>query len=227
MNFKYELHSHTSETSRCSKITGEELALKYKELGYTGIFVSDHFFNGNTTVPRDIEWEERVETFFKGYDAAYETGQKIGLDVFFAWEYSYHGSDFLTYGLDKEWLLTHPDVMKWSPKEYLTNVREQGAFIIQAHPFRIANYILCIHLFPDKIDAVEVINTSMPADVNMRAEWYAESYNLIKVGGSDTHWFTKDKPLCAMIYNKRLENVFDFIEQTKAGNFKYKLINLE
>ena len=48
---RYETHSHTSETSRCSHISGAELAEFYKSLGYTGLFITDHFFNGNTTVP--------------------------------------------------------------------------------------------------------------------------------------------------------------------------------
>lgn len=227
MNFKYELHCHTSETSRCSNTTGEELVRKYKELGFTGIFITDHFFNGNTTVPRDLPWEERINLFCRGYDNAYKTGQEIGLDVFFAWEYSYHGSDFLTYGLDKEWLLSNPDVERWNPKEYFARVHADGAFIVHAHPFRVQEYILCIHLFPDKIDAVEVINTSMPDDVNGRADWMADSYNLIKVGGSDTHWFKKEKPLCRMIYNKRLCDVRDFIETTKLGDYTFEKFNIE
>ena len=58
------------------------MAVKYKEEGYTGIIVTDHFFNGNTTVPRDLPWEERVELFCKGYENAKAKGDEIGLDVY-------------------------------------------------------------------------------------------------------------------------------------------------
>lgn len=227
MSYKYEIHCHTSETSRCSRITGVELAEKYKDLGFTGVFISDHFFNGNTTVPRDLPWKERVETFFIGYENAYKAGKKIGLDVFFSWEYSYHGSDFLTYGLDKDWLLKNSDVLSWGPKEYFDRVHADGGFIVHAHPFRIQDYILCIHLFPERMDGVEVFNASMPDDVNSRADWFADSYGLLKLAGSDTHWFKKDKPLYAMIYNKRLKDVRDFINTTKSGDYTFEKINIE
>ena len=58
---RYETHAHTSETSRCSHISGGELAEFYKSLGYTGLFITDHFFNGNTTVPRELEVERLYE----------------------------------------------------------------------------------------------------------------------------------------------------------------------
>ena len=39
----YETHLHTSEASACSIITGAEQARTYKEAGYSGIIVTDHF----------------------------------------------------------------------------------------------------------------------------------------------------------------------------------------
>ena len=46
----YEMHCHTSEGSDCSSSTGEEMAVYYKSLGYDGIFITDHFFNGNSRI---------------------------------------------------------------------------------------------------------------------------------------------------------------------------------
>ena len=86
------------------------MARAYKEMGYTGLIISDHFLNGNTTVDKTLPWEQQVAEFERGYLAAKEEGDKIGLDVFFAWECSMSG-DFLIYGLDKEWLLANPDQM--------------------------------------------------------------------------------------------------------------------
>lgn len=53
-------HAHTSQVSRCAKIEGKELARYYKSIGYTGLIVTDPFFNGNTIVPADLPWEERM-----------------------------------------------------------------------------------------------------------------------------------------------------------------------
>lgn len=220
MSFKYETHSHTSETSRCSRLHGAELVRYYKSLGYTGIFVTDHFFNGNTTVPHDLPWEERVNLFVKGYEAAAEEGNKIGIDVFFGWEYSFRSSDHLTYGLDAEWLYAHPDVLSWTPNEYYDHVHEAGAFVVAAHPFRQAGYIPNISLFPDKSDAVEVCNSSMTDIVNERGEWYADSYGLLKTYGSDTHASNREF-LAGVESEKKFESVSDYIEGLKNGTLNF------
>lgn len=110
MGFRYETHLHTCEGSACASASGAEMARAYKELGYTGIFVTDHFFNGNTAVPLCLPWRERIERFCLGYEHAREEGEKIGLDVFFGFEYGVRGADFLVYNLDREWLIRHKDI---------------------------------------------------------------------------------------------------------------------
>ena len=95
MSYKYETHMHTAESSACATSTGAEMARAHKEAGYTGIFITDHFFNGNTTVPRELPWQERVARFCLGYEHAKQEGDKIGLQVFFGFEYAYHGAEFL------------------------------------------------------------------------------------------------------------------------------------
>src|SRR5690554_4993817 len=115
---KYETHAHTSESSTCAKITAKELVHFYKNRGFSGICVTDHFLNGNTTAPRSLPWAERIELFCGGYENACVEGRKTGLDVFFGWEYTYKATDFLTYGLDKEWLLDHPELLDLSLEEY-------------------------------------------------------------------------------------------------------------
>ncbi len=187
MTYKYETHCHTAETSKCSRIDGAALARVYKELGYTGIFITDHFFNGNTTVPREPSWEERVALFEKGYLAARKEGERIGLDVFFAWEYSWGGNDFLIYGLDQSWLLANPEQLSWKVREYMTRITEAGGLVIHAHPFREAGYIEAIRLIPGETEGVEVINASRSDKDNAAADWYAEWYGKLKSAGSDNH----------------------------------------
>ena len=45
MAYRYETHMHTMEGSACSSSTGAEMARAHKAAGYTGIFVTDHFFS--------------------------------------------------------------------------------------------------------------------------------------------------------------------------------------
>lgn len=191
--YKYETHVHTSETSACASANGAAQAMFYKSKGYTGIVVTDHFFNGNTSVPHELPWEEKVNRFCLGYEKAKEQGDKIGLDVFFGWEYSYHGADLLTYGLDKQWLLKHPIVMDMDVNSYCDFVREQGGIIVHAHPFREADYIAMIRLFPRKCDACEIINSCRSDFENNMAKHYAESYGLRPFAGSDNHSAAQEK----------------------------------
>ena len=216
MLYKYETHAHTMEVSKCARISGVDLARYYKSIGYTGLIVTDHYFNGNTTVPADLSWEERTAAFRKGYEEAKAEGDRIGLDVFFAWEYSWGGNDFLIYGLDAEWILANPDQLTWKPREYMQKVREAGALVIHAHPFRQAGYIEAIRLIPGDVDGVETINAARLDEDNRRADWYADSYGLLKSAGSDNH-SGKCKRMAGVYLPERITCMADFVRLLKNG----------
>ena len=93
-----------------------------------------------------------LERFRRGYDAAKEMGDKIGLDVFFGWEAGYQGTEFLIYGLSPEWMLAHPQLRGASVEEQFALVHEGGGLIIHAHPFREEYYIPRIRLFPEFVE---------------------------------------------------------------------------
>lgn len=215
--YKYETHCHTSETSACSKICGADLARYYASMGYAGIIVTDHFFNGNTTVPRIMPWRKRVELFIKGWENARDEGKKLGLDVFFGWEFSFEGTDYLTYGLSPEWLLEHDEIMHISTREYLRFARSEGAIIVHAHPFRQAGYIDHIKLFPADVDGVEIDNSSMNEITNKMGKLYAETYGLLQLAGSDTHNSGKPR-LAGVQFEKRLQSIDDFVSEVRAGH---------
>lgn len=209
--YLYEAHMHTSEGSACSRISGADAVDHYKALGYTGIIITDHFFNGNCAVPRDLSWEERVERFMVGYENAKTRGDEVGLDVFFGWEYCHGGTEILTYGLTKEWLLQNPDVCRWSVNEYCDRAHKAGAFLSQAHPFREAPWVPFIRLFPRLTDAAEVYNCTVnktPKDSEI-SEFFAKHYGLHRTCGSDFHG-NPGSPQCAMAFDRRLTSVMDY-----------------
>ncbi len=187
--FRYDTHVHTSEASRCGKMSGAEMVHYYKKNGYDGIFITDHFVNGNTRTTPEMSWEEKMQLFVSGYENARTEGERVGLDVFFGLEYNYRYTEFLVYGLDYEWLLSHPDCDKLEPAEFCALAHASGAFIVHAHPFRIRPYIKAVRLYPDCVDAIEVMNAAhlddMPHD--RRAEWYAREFGFARTGGSDNH----------------------------------------
>ncbi len=217
--FLYETHLHTREGSACATASGQEMVRAHIKAGYAGMIVTDHFFNGNTAVPSDLPWEIRVELLYKGYENALEEARGTGFHVFFGWEYSYHGTDFLTYGLDKDFLLAHPDILEWSPEEYFDIVHEHGGFIVHAHPFREAFYIEKIRLYPDHVDAVEVINSShLDPKFDERALKYAQEHSLLQTAGSDIHHW-EDLNGAGMAFEFEIKSIQDFIKAVKRKDY--------
>lgn len=214
--YKYETHTHTSESSKCSRITAAELVRFYKTSGYSGVCITDHFLNGNTTVPKELPWAERIELFCKGYENAYREGKRIGIDVFFGWEYSYWGTDLLTYGLNKEWLLNHPEITSIDINEYCDLVHAHSGFIVHAHPFREADYIAMIRLLPRKVDAVEIDNSCGVGFENRLAAQYADNYKLLKSAGSDNHSGNVHR-LAGLQLDRPLVSIDDMIRAIKDG----------
>lgn len=188
--YKYELHCHTSEGSKCAKTSARDMVDFYKKAGYTGIIITDHFFNGNTTVPKDLEWEERIELYCKGYENAKKRGDEIGLDVFWGWEFD---GDFVTLGLDKEWLKRNKNLDLLPGIEYLDYIRSQDGYLIHAHPVRVRPHIRTINVSPMKVDAIEVINAANRDFENKMADYIATQYGITKVCGSDNHEGLKEK----------------------------------
>lgn len=187
MPYRYETHLHTSQASACGSSKGSEHARFYKEMGYHGIIVTDHFFGGNTCIPERLPWKKRVERFCSGYEDALIMGQKIGLDVFFAWEQRFAVDEYLVYGLSPEWLLQHPEVERWNRREQLEGVHRYGGCVIQAHPFRDRDYIDKICLAPQFSDGIEVANAGNFDYNDAYALRYAQEYNLLTIAGSDNH----------------------------------------
>lgn len=212
----YETHMHTAEASACASGTAAEMVRAYADLGYAGIIVTDHFFNGNSVIPEHLPWEKRVELFCRGYENALNEGRKAGIHVFFGWEYNFDGTEFLTYGLDREFLLNHPDMLSWPVEKYVNKVHEHGGFIVHAHPFREAFYIPEIRLFPHLVDGVEVINASHrnPA-FNERARLYAEKHGLLQLSGSDAHHPDLIRG-GGMAFDREIFTVHEFIEAVKS-----------
>ena len=218
MKYKYELHCHTSEGSTCAKISASQMADFYKSAGYTGIVITDHFFNGNTTVPKDLEWEERVDRYCMGYENAKRRGDEIGLDVFFGWEFK---GDFVTLGLDKDWLKNHRDLDLLEPVEYFRTVHEDGGYIIHVHPFRESKFTKVLRLYPREVDAMETINAVNTDFQNQISEYIATRYNITKVCGTDNHVGLREK-IAAMLLDTRVTDIGGLIDEIKNNRYEVK-----
>lgn len=222
--YLYETHLHTMEASACASMDGAEHVRRYKEAGYSGIIVTDHFFNGNSCIPKDLPWEERVDQFCRGYQNAKKEGDRIGLSVFFGWEANFYGTEFLIYGLDKDWLKSHPNMLSWNVEKQYRMIHAAGGFVVHAHPFRIRPYIKEVRLYPKFVDAVEVINVgNRSKEFDEKAADYARKNKLIEMAGTDAHGYDNCRSGIALEHN--INSIHDLLKQVKEN--KHELLNIQ
>ena len=234
MVYRYDLHCHTKEGSKCSDISVSEMVELYHEMGYTGICITDHFTGGMTPLSNKTPWNERVNFYYDIYKSAYKEGEKKGLSVFWGVEYSLApdieiptqatGTDFILFNIDKEWLIDNKNIFREKPKELFVKIREAGGFIIHAHPMLGEE----LQLFPYYVDAVEIINAGFENGWfegrhknldNINAKKYAEMYKLIETAGTDIHRF--DQTLLTGVETKtRCSTISELVSVIKEGQAK-------
>ena len=216
---------HTTPVSKCARYGVRENLEFYKSLGYDGIFITNHFLDGNINIEKTLPYEERVNFYFSDYYDALELSKEVGIKVFLGVEISYRGTDFLIYGLDKEWFLAHPEIMDMKKSEELPFLASHGALIIQAHPYRQDKHIDHIRLFPHCIEGVETINACRTELENKMADIFADAYGFVKTAGSDNHIASRLTHLAGMESDTPLIDEADFIRRVR--NSEMKLFTLD
>ena len=218
--FLYETHLHTSPVSKCADFSVRENLEFYKSIGYAGVFITNHFLDGNIGGDRSRPYEEQIEFYFSDYEAALPIAEEIGISVFLGIESSYRGTDFLIYGLDKAWFLAHPEIEEMKKREQLEFYMANGALVIQAHPFREADYIDHIRLYPRSVHGVEILNGCRTDFENRLAEQYATNYALLPFAGSDNHKGPDQKKLAGISFETPIETELDFVQRILNGEGK-------
>ena len=184
--YLYETHLHTFPISACGKAGVRESLEYYKSAGYAGVFMTDHFIDANfDRSAREWSYADRIKRYFSAYEEGRLVGEEIGLSVFYGFEMAHRWAHILVYGIDEEWCLSHPDMDKMKKSELLTLLREDGALLIQAHPFRTVETEII--LYPNHVHGVEIYNGSRGDFENKLAVQYAENYGLLPFAGSDNH----------------------------------------
>lgn len=234
--FKYETHCHTSPVSKCGKASVAETVGFYKQLGYDGIFITNHFLDGNINPEaRQMPYCDQIDYYFSDYEEGAVLGRDAGIKVFPGVELSYKGTDFLIYGLDKAWYKAHPEILSMGKTEELAFMMQEGAFVIQAHPYREAYYINHIRLFPRSVHGAEIINSNQAWESNEMGAVYADRYGLLKTAGSDNHWggnvFSKLRErgfrpeIAGMCSDSEIFSVQDYIDMVRCGSMQPFLID--
>ncbi len=184
MQYKTELHVHTSEVSPCAHMTASEVADRYIEDGYHSIVVTNHYTDYVLTLGGET-WEEQIEHYLSGYRRMKEyAGDRMHVLLGCELCFTENWNDYLIIGVTEEFLRAHPNLQRMTLKTFLPFARENGLLVVQAHPFRNRMTVMP----PELLDGVEVFNGSYNQDSrNEIALRWAERYNLIRTSGSDLH----------------------------------------
>lgn len=219
--YLYETHLHSLPVSACAKVSIRENLEFYKKEGYAGVFMTDHFLDGNLNYEaRKMSYDDRIRFFFSAVKEGREIGRELGLAVFSGFEMSHGGTDFLVYGIDDEWCFRHWDMDKMPKSQLLRLLMEEGALVVQAHPYREANYIDHIRLFPRCIQGTEIFNACRTDFENKLALQYCENYALIPFAGTDNHIGAAVPRLGGMATEAPIKDEQDFVDAVLTGRAK-------
>lgn len=217
--YRYETHLHTRPVSKCSKIEVRPALEFYRDRGYAGVFVTNHFLSGQVIMSNFSSYEELIEFYFSDYETALSLADEVGIQVLLGVEISLGGTHFLVYGLDKEWYMSHPELISLSEIDQLKLMRENEALVIQAHPFRVTKATDFHRLFPKYSDGVEIYNGGDTELEDEMALKYADHYSLPHFAGTDFHGRLK-RCLCGIEADRPFADENDFIAMFKGGEVR-------
>ncbi len=217
MEYKYEIHSHTKNTSRCGQLPAEELVRKYKEAGYSGIVITDHYSPMTFTPSEFFNKKKAIEHYLAGYKKA-KNLETEDFSVMLGMELRFYATvnDYLIYGITEELLYELPFLLPLYINRASKLLRNHGCLFLQAHPFR--QFITRAN--PKHLDGVEVFNGKASKEANDNSEKWANEINAkIKTSGSDCHRET-GVALGGIITKEPIKTNEDLIRILKSGDYK-------
>lgn len=227
--YRIELHAHTKPQSRCSEILPEEIAETYKNLGYDGVVITNHFMGYNLNI--DGEYlegetkEERLKYYLQGYQDTKKAGEKLGLKVYLGLEIRFskeNENDYLIYGVDDEITSACYDNFREDLETFRKNVPLPNSVFVQAHPFR--NGMERVN--PDLLDGMETFNMhpGHNASIAVACRYAKENGFKIKTVGGDYHHKNRGHEGVSALRTKVLPNdSFELAEILKKGDYLFEI----
>lgn len=221
MKYKYELHLHTGAVSRCAAIEPERAVELYKEKGYDGIVITDHysvqtFFDKHLFAP-----QKDTDFFIEGYRRALKAaGEDFTVLLGMELRFYGNGNDYLVYGVTPEFLRENGNLLTYYSRRFHELCQKNGMIFVQAHPFR--PYIFRTN--PKYLDGCEVYNAkNKDSGINEKAEKWAEENNMfVRIGGSDFHREKQIDNISGIITEERIRTNEDLVRILRSG--KYEII---
>ena len=217
--YLFDTHIHTKEASSCSRVFAADIVKRYKELGYDGLIITDHF-SASQFKRHGETYAEQVQTYLSGYRAAKKFEDEnfhiiLGMELRFL----ENDNDYLVYGFDEEFVLNNDLTQYNDPEEFRPVVEANNLIIFQAHPFRIGMTVVD----PDMLDGVEVYNGHGDHySRNKVAYKWAEMHGLRKLSGSDFHGNITLEP-GGVYFDEYLTDSKQVAEALREGKYTLKI----
>lgn len=219
---KFSMHIHTKGRSPCGKVEPERIVKLYKEKGYDGIVITDHYFPYIFELNNCKSDKEKVDFFLSGYRETKKWGDKLGLKVFLGIELNlstyniietHPAIEFLIYGLTEDFLYKNSKMYELTKKELFNIASKNNMLLFQAHPFRART--ICSD--PKYMHGVEIFNGNKRHNSfdDLSAE-FAKKNNLIKIVSDDFHE-EEDLASAFMLFPDDTENIEKMVGYIKAG----------
>ncbi|MBE6663155.1 MAG: hypothetical protein E7602_01480 [Ruminococcaceae bacterium] len=218
--YKYEMHIHTSPCSGGGAPIRDHIDALI-EKGYQGMVVTNHFYQGDNRINKNLPWNEFVDAYRRDYLYGLEYARKRDFDLLFGLEeHVGNGQEILIYGITPFFIESHPELKTASAEKYAELVHARGGLIYQAHPYRAWDYIT--RPFPldclDKLDGIEVYNAANLPEWNEKAQKLANEKGLATIGGSDGH-STNSCGRSGIAVKKRIKSNDILVEILKSGDY--------
>jgi len=216
--YKYDTHVHTREVSPCGHVKAREVVQLYKEMGYDGIIITDHYYDDFFQSLGKISWEDKIETYLDGYKKAVEEGNKIGITVLLGIElrFTENYNDYLLYGMTEEFLKENPELYTLGLKEFSRLIEKQDILLFQAHPYRKGMEVAD----PQYMHGIEVFNGNPRHDSkNHKALSFARKNSLLMSSGSDFHQ-VEDVAKGGILVSEKITNVKELVKAMRNNTEK-------
>lgn len=214
---KIEMHTHTSESSPCAKVSASEMVSLYCDAGYDMVVVTDHYCKwvyeqSGTETP-----ESYTDYFLSGYSAAKRAAEDTPLTILLGAEVNLTESpnDYLLYGATEDFFYKHAGLFTLSLRELSQLCHKNNILLFQAHPFRT----YCSPSNPHELDGAESYNGNPRHNNqnNLASDWISV-HQLLASSGSDFHE-AEDLATGGIQTHRQIKNMTELCHLLIDGDF--------
>ena len=213
--FRIELHAHTSPASGCADLKPAEVIERFKNVGYDGTAITNHFFIDCIDCQGK---QEHIDIFKRNYHEALDAGEKYGVKIYLGAELRFkneNDNDYLLYGFAEDELSDIYDTLNGTLEDFVKNYKKGSMLLVQAHPFRNG----MVRMNPDLLDGMEGFNLHPKHNgkVSMSAD-YAFQHGKMMTVGTDYH-HAGHEGFCATRTRILPQNTAELVEILKKEDF--------